>query len=124
MKKDAEEHAEDDRRQFELAEARNKGEHLIYQIEKDMKENAEKLSDADRAPLNSAIEKLKSAMAGSAVEAMKSATTELEQAYQGFSKTLYEKSAASGASPNSEAASGSPRSGTDDEANDAEFEVK
>jgi molecular chaperone DnaK len=124
MKKDAEEHAEEDRRQFELAEARNKGEHLIYQIEKDMKENADKLSDSDRAPLNSAIEKLKSALAGSAVEAMKSATTELEQAYQGFSKTLYEKSAATGAGGNAGSAAAGSSSGADDDAIDAEFEVK
>lgn len=124
MKKDAEEHAEEDRRQFELAEARNKGQHLIYQIEKDMKENAEKLTDADRQPLNSAIEKVKSAMAGTDLDPIKTATTELEQAYQGFSKTLYEKTAASGAAgaPGGEAAA--KGSNTDDDAIDAEFEVK
>ncbi len=54
MQKDAEEHAEEDRRQFELAEARNKAHHLIYQLEKQMKENADKLTDNDRGPLNSA----------------------------------------------------------------------
>jgi molecular chaperone DnaK len=122
MKKDAEEHAEEDRRQFELAEAKNKGEHLIYQIEKDMRENAEKLSDADRAPLQAAIEKVRNAIKGDAAEAIKSATTELEQAYQGFSKTLYEKTAAAGgqASP----ASAEAPKGVDDDAIDAEFEVK
>ena len=57
MQKDAEEHAEEDRRQFELAESRNKAQHLIYQLEKQMKENAEKLTDNDREPLNKAIEK-------------------------------------------------------------------
>lgn len=126
MKKDAEEHAEEDRRQFELAEARNKGEHLIYQVEKDMKENADKLSDSDRDPLNSAIEKLKTALGGSSVEPMKSATTELEQAYQGFSKTLFEKTG--GANANAAgagaAAAGTAGSGADDDAIDAEFEVK
>ncbi len=122
MKKDAEEHAEEDRRQFELAEARNKGQHLIYQVEKDMKENAEKLTDADRQPLNSAIEKLKSAMTDSALEPIKSATTELEQAYQGFSKTLYEKTAASGGS--GAGAGESTAKSADDDAIDAEFEVK
>lgn len=124
MKKDAEEHAEEDRRQFELAEARNKGEHLIYQVEKDMKENADKLSDADRTPLNAAIDKLKSALAGTAVESMKSATTELEQAYQGFSKTLYEKTAAAGDGGKSSSAAPGSSSGTDEDAIDAEFEVK
>ncbi len=124
MKKDAEEHAEEDRRQFELAEARNKGQHLIYQIEKDMKENAEKLTDADRQPLNSAIEKVKSAMAGSDLEPIKTATTELEQAYQGFSKTLYEKTASSGASGAAGGEGAAKASNADDDAIDAEFEVK
>lgn len=124
MKKDAEEHAEEDRRQFELAEARNKGQHLIYQIEKDMKENAEKLTDADRQPLNSAIEKVKSAMAGTDLDPIKTATTELEQAYQGFSKTLYEKTAASGAAGAAGGEAAAKGSNTDDDAIDAEFEVK
>ncbi len=124
MKKDAEEHAEEDRRQFELAEARNKGQHLIYQIEKDMKENAEKLTDADRQPLNSAIEKVKSAMAGTDLDPIKTATTELEQAYQGFSKTLYEKTAASGGAGATGGEAAAKGSNADDDAIDAEFEVK
>ena len=123
MKKDAEEHAEEDRRQFELAEAKNRGEHLIYQIEKDMKDNADKLSDTDRQPLQAAIDKLKAAMGEGATETIKSATTELEQAYQGFSKTLYEKSAASGGS-SAKPDSGAKSTGADDDAIDAEFEVK
>jgi molecular chaperone DnaK len=122
MKKDAEEHAEEDRRQFELAEAKNKGEHLIYQIEKDMRENAEKLSDGDRAPLQAAIDKVRNAVKGESAEAIKSSTTELEQAYQGFSKTLYEKTAAAGG----QAGTASPEApkNADDDAIDAEFEVK
>jgi molecular chaperone DnaK len=124
MQKDAEEHAEDDRRAFELAEARNKGQHLIYQLEKQMTENADKLSDSDRQPLNTAIEKLRKATEETNAEAIKSATSELEQAAQAFGKILYEKagSAASAGSAGSEqaAASGS----ADDDAIDAEFEVK
>lgn len=123
MKKDAEEHAEEDRRQFELAEAKNKGEHLIYQIEKDMRDNAEKLSDSDRAPLQTAIEKVRGAIKGDALDSIKSSTSELEQAYQGFSKTLYEKSAASGGQAN--AKPDAPKdNAADDDAIDAEFEVK
>jgi molecular chaperone DnaK len=124
MQKDAEEHAEDDRRAFELAEARNKGQHLIYQLEKQMTENADKLSDSDRQPLNTAIEKLRKATEETNAEAIKSATSELEQAAQAFGKILYEKagSAASAGSAGSEqaAANGS----ADDDAIDAEFEVK
>ncbi len=123
MQKDAEEHAEEDRRQFELAEARNKAHHLIYQLEKQMKENADKLTDNDRGPLNNAIEKLRKAADGSSdVNEIRNATSELEQAAQAFSKVLYEKasSAQAGASP----AAGAAPGGGDDDAIDAEFEVK
>ncbi|MEO8270247.1 MAG: molecular chaperone DnaK [Aureliella sp.] len=123
MQKDAEEHAEDDRRQFELAEARNKAQHLTYELEKQMKENVEKLSDADREPLNTAIGKVRKASESGDTEAIKSATNELEQAAQAFSKVLYEK-AGSGASPAGAAAGDSSASSDDEDAIDAEFEVK
>ncbi|MCA9130054.1 MAG: molecular chaperone DnaK [Planctomycetales bacterium] len=123
MQRDAEENAEEDRKQFELAEARNSAQHLIYNLEKQMNENQDKLSEQDRAPLNAAIEKLRTAVAGSDKDTIKSATSELEQAAQAFSKTLYEKAGATGGA---EAASGdaSSKSSPDDDAIDAEFEVK
>ena len=121
MQKDAEEHAEEDRRMFELAEARNKGQHLVYELEKQMTENAEKLSDDDRAPLNAAIEKVKEASKGEDTEAIKTATSELEQAAQAFSKVLYEKAAQS---PGGDEAAPSEEAAGDDDAIDAEFEVK
>jgi molecular chaperone DnaK len=120
MQKDAEEHAEEDKRAFELAEARNKAQHLTYQLEKQMKENAEKLTENDRGPLNNAIEKLSKAAEGSDVNEIRNATSELEQAAQAFSKVLYEK--ASAAQPSS--AAGASAAGGEDDAIDAEFEVK
>ena len=127
MRKDAEANAEDDRRQFELVEARNKGNQLVYQLEKLMTENADKLSDDDRAPMDRAIEKVKTACDGDDVEAVRQATNELEAASTAFSKVLYEKSASDAASgggdagPSEAAATGSDG---DDDAIDADFEVK
>ncbi len=121
MRRDAEEHAEDDKRQFELAEARNKAQHLIYQLEKQMKENEEKLTDADRDPLNKAIEKLRTASGTSDTASIRNATSELEQAAQAFGKVLYEKTSASGGEAGAKPAAGG---GSDDDAIDAEFEVK
>jgi len=120
MRKDAEANAEEDRRQFELAEARNKASQMTYQCEKLMTENADKLTDADKEPMNKAIEKVKTAAAASDVSAIKQATDELNSASQAFSKVLYERSSAS------PAADGGPKSsaGADDDAIDAEFEVK
>jgi len=122
MRKDAEANADEDRRQFELAEARNKASQMTYQCEKLMTENADKLTDADKEPMNKAIEKVKTAAAGSDVPAIKQATDELNSASQAFSKVLYERSSAAGAG----AAGDSPKasSGADDDAIDAEFEVK
>ena len=123
MQKDAEEHAEEDRRQFELAEARNKAQHLTYELEKQMRENADKLSDSDREPLNAAIGKVRKAAEATDTESIKSATNELEQAAQAFSKILYEK--ASSGSAAAGAGSAQQAGGSDDEdAIDAEFEVK
>ena len=122
MQKDAEEHAEEDRRQFELAESRNKAQHLIYQLEKQMKENAEKLTDNDREPLNKAIEKLRKASEGSDVNEIRNGTSELEQAAQAFGKVLYEKAGTAQAGASGSAGAGA--SSGDDDAIDAEFEVK
>lgn len=123
MQKDAEENAEEDRKQFELAEARNKGQNLVYQLEKQMADNEDKLSDEDREPLNASIEKVKNAIAADEVEVIKTATEELEQAAQAFSKTLYEKAGAAGAAPDA-GAGAEAQAAADDDAIDAEFEVK
>jgi molecular chaperone DnaK len=123
MRKDAEANADEDRRQFELAEARNKASQITYQCEKQMGENADKLSDSDKEPMNKAIEKVKNAASGTDVSAIKHATDELNAASQAFSKVLYERSNAT-----SGAGSAQPKSGgsaaPDDDAIDAEFEVK
>ncbi len=124
MQQDAEEHAEEDRRMFELAEARNKGQHLIYQLEKQLTDNADKLSDDDKVPMNAAIDKLKTAIEGDDASAITSATEELEQAAQAFGKVLYEKAGADAAAAGG-AESAAPQEGSgDDDAIDAEFEVK
>ncbi len=122
MRRDAEEHADEDRRNFELAEAKNKGEHLIYQLEKTMKEQGDKLTDADKSPMEAAVKKVKEAIAANDLEQIKSSTNDLEQASHAFSKTLYEKSAASNTAGGDAAASSSKPA--DDDAIDAEFEVK
>lgn len=127
MRRDAESHAEEDRRRRELAELRNQAEHTCYQLEKLMKEHTDKLSDADRQPLVRTIEKVREVAKGEDVESLRSALNELEQASHAFSKAVYERSqgAASTAADRTGAqpASGSSDSDADDTI-DAEFEVK
>ncbi|MDG2012336.1 MAG: molecular chaperone DnaK, partial [Pirellulaceae bacterium] len=121
MQSDAEAHADEDRRKFELATARNEAEAMCHQMEKTMEENAEKLSDNDKAPMGAAISKVKEAAGGEDVEAIKGAVKELEQAAHAFSKAMYESTEPSEAPEATEPAA---ESSADDEAIDAEFEVK
>jgi len=121
MQSDAEAHADEDRRKFELATARNEAEAMCHQMEKTMEEHASKLSDSDKAPMESAISKVKEAAGAEDVEAIKSAVKELEQAAHAFSKAMYESNEA-GAEPETDEAA--TESAADDEAIDAEFEVK
>jgi molecular chaperone DnaK len=120
MRRDAEEHADDDRKAFELAEAKNKAENLVYQLEKTIKDQGEKLSDNDKAPMEAAIKKVRDAISSGETESIKSATNDLEQASTAFTKTLYEKAGAESAGGTGAEAA---KSGEDD-AIDAEFEVK
>jgi molecular chaperone DnaK len=122
MTKDGEANSEADKQKRELAEARNQADHLCYQLEKTMKEHGDKLSEADRGPLESAIVRTREVAKGEDVAAIKTAVDELEQANQAFSKMLYEKTGAdveAGAENDEDS-----NETTDDDAIDAEFEVK
>ena len=126
MQKDAEEHAAEDKRVRELAELRNKGDQMVYQLEKLMKEHSGKLRDSDKAPLEAAMEKVKEAAKGDDAARIKSAVEELEQASHAFSKVLYEQTGAGatpGAGPSPGEGGATPPPPQDD-AIDAEFEVK
>jgi molecular chaperone DnaK len=123
MRKDAETHAEEDRKKFELVEARNQADQMCYQVEKVIKENSDKLADSDKQPLQQAVEKVRSVAKGEDVQAIKNAVGELEQASHALSKVLYEKAQAAGPAGEQHASSG-PAEAADDDAIDAEFEVK
>jgi molecular chaperone DnaK len=127
MRKDADSHAAEDKAKRELAESRNQAESMCFQLEKMMKEHADKLTDADKAPLQAAIDKTRETAKGTETEAIKSAIAELEQASHALSKVLYEagQKGAGNASAQRAAGSAPPKSGSsEDEAIDAEFEVK
>ena len=121
MRRDAESHAEDDKRKYRLAEARNRAEALCFQTEKAIKENEAKLSGSDKAPLEAAIAKAREMAKGEDVDAITSAHDALEQAAHALSKVLYEsvQRGAAGA----EGATAQADKGGDDTI-DAEFEVK
>ncbi|MBO35959.1 MAG: hypothetical protein CMO64_07190 [Verrucomicrobiales bacterium] len=89
MKKDAEEHAEDDKKQFEAAESRNLGENLVYAAEKLVKENDEKLPEEKKATVETEVEALKEALKGDDVEKIKEQTEKLQAALQEASADMY-----------------------------------
>src|SRR5262249_27943550 len=73
MRKEAESHADDDKRKRELIDARNQADNIIYTMEKLLKDNADKITESDKAPIQAAIEKVKQAASGEDVNAIKQA---------------------------------------------------
>lgn len=118
MRRDAELHADEDKKLVELAEAKNRAENTIHGLEKAMKEQGDKLSASDREPLEQAIKKTRDAIATGETAAIKTATNELEQSAQAFRSTWASQP---GPAPAGEAAA---KSSNDDDAIDAEYEVK
>jgi molecular chaperone DnaK len=96
MVRDAESHADDDRRRKEEAEVRNQADTLVYQTEKLLKEQGEKFTGDEKSTVESRLAELKDALAGTDVEAVKRATEALVTASQGFAQRLYEQAAQDG----------------------------
>jgi molecular chaperone DnaK len=130
-RKDADSHAEEDKKKRTLAELHNQADTMTWQLEKLLQEHDAKLSAADKEAVTKSIERVRTAAKGDDAEALKSALHELEQASHALSKTLYAKAGpqpgAPGAAPGDGAAPhagpGQPGGG-EDEPIDAEFEVK
>lgn len=132
MRREAQEHADEDKKARELAEARNQAESMCWQLEKLLKEHDAKLNAADKDAVQKAIAKTREAAKSDDAQQIKSAVHDLEQASHALSKTLYEAAAKAGGGPQPQAgpagdAPGGPGgkpAGGDDDAIDAEFEVK
>jgi len=116
MMKEAEAHAEDDKKRKEEIETRNHADQAVYQGERTLKDGGEKLSGADRAAIEAAINDLKSAMEKNDTSAIKSRMVALNQAQHKAAETMYRSASASGPAgpgPSDQpggGASGQPRS--------------
>jgi molecular chaperone DnaK len=119
MVEDAEAHAEEDRLRREEAEIRNNADSLVYQTEKVLREQGEKVTEEERTAVEGPLSELKTALNGSDNDAIKSATEKLMTASQAFSQKLYEAAArdtnAAGTSASGQSA------GSDDDIVDAEI---
>jgi molecular chaperone DnaK len=110
MVKDAEEHAEEDKARREEAEIRNNADSLVYQTEKVLREQGEKVTEEERTAVEGPMSELKTLLQGSDNAAIKAATEKLMTASQAFSQKLYESAArdtdAAGTSASGQGASG------------------
>lgn len=123
MKRDAELHAEEDKRKREFVDVRNAADQQIYQLEKMLREAGDKVSERDKAPLQAAINKVKEAQKGNDLRTLKNAVEELNQAAQAVSQHLNAQPGGPGAAGGA-ASGGSKSSGGKDDVIDAEYEVK
>ena len=120
MVKDAEAHAEEDRKRRDEAEIRNNADSLVYQTEKVLRDQGDKVSAEEKAAVEEPLANLKKALEGSDTAAIKEATETLMTASQAFSQKLYE-AAARDANAAGSSASGQTSDVNDDEIVDAEI---
>ena len=111
MVKDAEAHAEEDRKHREEVEARNQADSLVYQAEKVLQENADKIDASVRSEVESKIEPVKQAIKDNDVERMRSTSQELATAMQKIGEAVYRQAQGAGAGAQSGTATDGPGSG-------------
>ena len=129
MVKEAEAHAAEDKVQKEAVDARNAGDSLVYQAEKAIKDLGANADQALVSKTQAAVDKLKEALKGSDIEAIKAATEEARQPLYELSSAAYQQAqqaaGAAGAAPGADANAGAQGAQQDDNVVDAEFtEVK
>jgi molecular chaperone DnaK len=89
--KEAEAHAAEDKKKREVAEAKNEADTLIYSVEKSVADYGSKLTDAERADIQKALDQAKSVKDGADVEAIKKAVAELAKASHKLAEEVYSK---------------------------------
>ncbi len=124
MVRDAEAHAEDDKRRREEAEIRNNADTLVYQTEKVLREQGEKFEGDEKDKVESALKAVKDALGGTDVEKIKDSTEALVNASHTFTQRLYEQASQAGGAAS--ASGGAPGGDdgpapSDDEVVDAEI---
>ena len=128
LRRDAEAHAEEDRKTREAAETRNNADNLAYQCEKQLRELGDKLSADQKRGVEDAIKDVREKLNGNDVDAIKRATEELQTRFQGISAELYKQAASqkSAAQPDPSGGSSTQESGAGrpgENVVDADFEV-
>ena len=117
--KEAEQYAAEDKARKDEVDTRNTADQVIYQTEKTLNDLGDKLTDSDKAPVQTAVEKLKETIKGTDVQAIKTATDDVQKALQAIGEKIYQAAGA--------AQQGAPDAGTAGQNNDgvvdADYEV-
>ncbi len=121
MRRDAEEHADEDRQRKDLAEAKNKAEQMIYTVRKMLEEHGDKADDGEKKAIEAKIAALEEARKGDDTARITSAMEDLMRASQKIAEKIYKQPEGGGA-PEPEPA-GAPKGGAENVI-DADFEVK
>lgn len=122
MMREAEEHAEEDARRREEVEIRNGAESLVYQTEKFIADNADKLPEEAKENVSGPLDELKKALEGTDTEAIKTASEKVATSSQALGAALYADQAAA-AESGAPGADGSEGAGSDDDEEVVEAEI-
>ncbi len=141
MQKEAEEHAEEDKKQRELIDKRNQADSLAYQVERTLSEHGEKIGEEDKQQIQEAIGNVRDAVKSEDAARIDQATEALNQASHALAQTLYQQQQGAGAGAGAQAGPGAQadgpeaggaapggeggnQGGEDEDVIDAEYEVK
>jgi molecular chaperone DnaK len=123
MKNDAKDHAAEDKKRREVIDARNAGDQLVYQTEKNLKDFGDKLDSTTKNKIEAAVSRLKEAIKTDNLNEIKSSTDALNQVWSEASSQMYQQTAgAQGTQPGGEAANDSQKT-KDEKVEEADYEV-
>ena len=122
MVKDAEANAEADKKKKEIVEAKNQAEALVHTTEKTLKENADKITEADKNAIETEIKALKTALEADDISVIKEKTESLMQASLKLGEAMYKQAGPSGAQQGPDMGATSDNQPKDDGVVDADFE--
>lgn len=117
MQKDAEEHADEDKKRKEEADLRNEVDQLIFTTDKTLKDTKDKLSDSDRKPVEDALEALKKAQKDNNLDEMKEKKDALSKAAQDLAVKLYQQNGGAAGQAGPQAGPQGPQGGNSNNGN-------
>ncbi len=123
MQRDAETHAEADKNRREAVDRRNEGDQLVYSTEKSLAEHGDKIDEADKKSVETAIETLKKALEGDNDEEIKSAIETVQGTAQKLAEAIYKEAQAQEAPPQQQNSGPSSAEASSEGAVEADYEV-